>query len=72
LAEGEGRPNLPLYAFLTPAPGIPRRDLIRFGAMVPLPISERKPLPMTDLMYLAAGFAVLGAFGLYALGLKKV
>jgi hypothetical protein len=46
--------------------------LIRVGAMVPLPISERKPLPMTDLIYLAAGAAVLGAFGLYALGLKKV
>ena len=40
--------------------------------MVPLQIAERKPLPMTDLIYLAAGFAVLGAFGLYALGLKKV
>jgi len=27
---------------------------------------------MTDLIYIAAGFAVLGAFVLYAVGLRRV
>ncbi|HVN01309.1 MAG TPA: hypothetical protein VMT68_13955 [Caulobacteraceae bacterium] len=42
------------------------------AAAVARPGPHPKAIVMTDLIYIAAGFAVLGAFVLYAVGLRRV